>query len=261
MKTSNNRPQRPKSRLLSWRPFFWRWHRRLGVVAALIVVVVSITGFFLNHTSDLGLGSLPVRQAWLLQHYGVKAPELSSYSIGDHWLSGDEQGYVYLDDQQVTQCRQRLVGGVMTDRWLVAACSHELLLLSAEGDVLERLGETYELPVPVTAIGECASNVCLNRGEVLLADLEQVRWLPQKEDRPVRWSRSEPLPKGLRDQLLSEQLGVQLSWERVILDLHSGRIGGRAGVWLVDLAAIVLLFLAFSGFWLWYQQWRRTHRW
>ncbi|MBU3069783.1 PepSY-associated TM helix domain-containing protein [Aestuariicella sp. G3-2] len=260
MKTSNNRPPRPKSRLLSWRPFFWRWHRRLGVVAALIVVVVSITGFLLNHTSDLGLGSLPVRQAWLLQHYGVKAPELTSFSVGDGWLSGDDQGYVYLNGQQAAQCRQRLVGGVLTDRWLVVACSHELLLLTPDGDLLERLGETYELPVPLSAIGQCSGEVCLNNGQTVQADLEQVRWEP-REDASVDWSRPAALPDELRDRLMHEQLGVQLSWERVMLDLHSGRIGGRLGVWLVDLAAILLLFLAFSGFMLWYQQWRRKHRW
>jgi uncharacterized iron-regulated membrane protein len=45
--------------------------------------------------------------------------------------------------------------------------------------------------------------------------------------------------------------GIGLSAERVMLDLHSGRILGRAGVYLVDAAAIVFLLLAVSGTWLW----------
>ena len=42
-----------------------------------------------------------------------------------------------------------------------------------------------------------------------------------------------------------------LPLERVLLDLHSGRIFGEAGVWLVDAAALLFLLLAGSGLWLW----------
>jgi len=37
----------------------------------------------------------------------------------------------------------------------------------------------------------------------------------------------------------------------VVLDLHSGRIAGRWGVWVVDAAAALMLVLAVSGFVLW----------
>jgi uncharacterized iron-regulated membrane protein len=37
----------------------------------------------------------------------------------------------------------------------------------------------------------------------------------------------------------------------VILDLHSGRLFGRIGVWLFDIAAILLILLALSGTLIW----------
>ena len=45
--------------------------------------------------------------------------------------------------------------------------------------------------------------------------------------------------------------GSGLPVERVLLDLHSGRIFGKPGVYVVDAAAILFLVLAASGVWLW----------
>ena len=47
--------------------------------------------------------------------------------------------------------------------------------------------------------------------------------------------------------------GSPLSYERVLLDLHSGRIFGRVGVLVVDAAAVALLLLALSGFYMWFK--------
>jgi uncharacterized iron-regulated membrane protein len=56
---------------------------------------------------------------------------------------------------------------------------------------------------------------------------------------------------GLKETLEKTYRGVGLPLERVMLDLHSGRILGRAGVYLVDTAAVLFLLLAISGVWLW----------
>lgn len=39
--------------------------------------------------------------------------------------------------------------------------------------------------------------------------------------------------------------------ERVILDLHSGRLLGNYGVYFSDIVALLMVFLAGSGLWLW----------
>ena len=43
-------PRRP--RLVG---LLWHWHRRLGVIAAFFVLVLSVSGIVLNHSSELGL--------------------------------------------------------------------------------------------------------------------------------------------------------------------------------------------------------------
>jgi uncharacterized iron-regulated membrane protein len=45
--------------------------------------------------------------------------------------------------------------------------------------------------------------------------------------------------------------GRQLDWGRLLLNLHTGRIGGEAGKVVMSLAALTLLFLTASGVYLW----------
>jgi uncharacterized iron-regulated membrane protein len=48
-----------------------------------------------------------------------------------------------------------------------------------------------------------------------------------------------------------------LSWERLLLDLHSGRIAGRFGVLLVALVGILLICITRSGLAMWWLHRRR----
>ncbi len=43
----------------------------------------------------------------------------------------------------------------------------------------------------------------------------------------------------------------QTDWGRILLDLHTGRMGGEVGKAIMSLAALVLLFLTASGVYLW----------
>jgi len=251
-----SKPKSPKSRLQKTRLFFWRWHRRIGVSAALVVVLASFTGILLNHTSELELGKSPVRQDWLLEYYGVELPALINFSAGEQWVSGDDNQYLYLDGHQFAYCNGRLIGVAETDGLLVAACTEELILMTRAGEVVERLGSTYGLPVPLAAVGSCGAALCLRSQEKnWVADFQQLVWQPTEQI--TTWSTPVAMPSALRELVLDEQLGSDLSWERVVQDLHSGRILGRWGVWVVDLAALFLVFLSLSGFFLWYQQYRR----
>jgi uncharacterized iron-regulated membrane protein len=45
--------------------------------------------------------------------------------------------------------------------------------------------------------------------------------------------------------------GSGLTLERILLDLHTGRLFGPAGVALINIASILLLVLIFSGIVLW----------
>jgi len=63
------------------------------------------------------------------------------------------------------------------------------------------------------------------------------------------------LPAAIRRQIPSAP--EWLTWERVLLDLHSGRLAGPAGVGLVGALGAVRCVLGLSGFAMWWLHWRR----
>lgn len=56
---------------------------------------------------------------------------------------------------------------------------------------------------------------------------------------------------------VKEGYAPPLSWDRVLLDLHTGRILGDWGIYVMDGAAIILLILTFTGMYNWYRSPRR----
>jgi hypothetical protein len=66
------------------------------------------------------------------------------------------------------------------------------------------------------------------------------------------------LPEAVRANIPARE--QWLSWERVLLDLHSGRIAGRLGVFWVDLVGALLGGLALSGIAMWWLRLRGRRR-
>ena len=76
----------------------------------------------------------------------------------------------------------------------------------------------------------------------------------------IKWTEEYSLSDDEREQLLVAYRGNGLKLERVILDLHSGRIFGQYGIYLMDAAAIALLWLSLSGLWVWNSRRRKMRK-
>jgi hypothetical protein len=83
------------------------------------------------------------------------------------------------------------------------------------------------------------------------ADFLEWRPLAEAEAEGVAWSRPGSLDARRLSELRRDYRQHMISPERVLLDIHTGRILGRIGPWIVDLSAVVLLVLAITGFWIW----------
>lgn len=236
----------------------WHWHRRLGVLAAVFVLALAATGIALNHSSLLGLDSRFVESPWLTQLYGDDSSDLGAFALGQQWVFRAADGRVYLDAREVAPCSGALVGAVAAQDVLLAACAEELLMITPAGELLESVSASTGLPTPLQGIGIIDSHVALQADGVWwLADLERMDFSQR-----VRWGGSavgqlvpDTLPADIRAQIPAP--AHWLSWERVLLDLHSGRLFGRAGVWIVDAVGVLLITLASSGTLMWWFHRRR----
>jgi hypothetical protein len=174
--------------------------------------------------------------------------------VNGQWLNrvGD---YLYLNEREIAYCPQVLSGVVSYQQMLVAACGDGLLLLTAEGDVVERIGQTFGLSLPVLAMAVHSRSLLLQSpDEVFVANLDSLEWKAIDVPAGVEWVASEDAPLAMVKRLKRQFVGTELRWERVILDIHSGRIATRLGVWVMDLAAVLMSFLALSGLWVWFSK-------
>jgi len=228
------------------------WHRYIGISAAVLVLILAITGIMLNHTREMALDSQYVKNNWLLNHYGIQAPKkIHSYQAGEHWLSqwGER---LFLNQTDIGTSNEKLLGVLAHDGILIAALDSEVWLLTAEGELIEKLGGTEGIPAGMSAIGltdEGHVAVMAAHG-VYTADRDLVIWQDAPEAITV-WNDHAELPLKLAQILLEKYRGHGLSLERVILDLHSGRLFGEYGIYVMDAAAVLMLFLALSGSWIW----------
>lgn len=245
--THPSRHRRSKARSL------YVWHRWLGISAALLAMILAITGIALNHTEQLKLDQRPVRSEALLAWYGIESPkQLISYSMaanrltqaGDHW---------YLNAEALTGEFAPLRGALSLAGTLVAVGPDSVWLLTPQGQVVERMGRGAGVPAAIRRIGTDSEGRVLIDSEqgFFRSDRNLVQWQPVATPGQVRWAAPEPLPTELRDRILQRYRGAGLSMERVLLDLHSGRLFGAGGVYVMDAAAVILLLLAASGVWLW----------
>ncbi len=231
-----------------------RLHRSLGAGTAVFIIFMVLSGLTINHSNGLGLDQRHVSQPFVLDWYGLEEPEhIRSFALGNNWLSF-AGSRLYLNGNPVSGLTSG-VGAVSSHDMLVAAGSEELLLLDREGRLIERLPWGPSGAGPIESIGLLEDGIIVVKSadQLWLADADLLNW-QQAEGTNVNpaWAFSEPAPGALHEAITRHYRGDGLSLERVLLDIHSGRIFGSIGVLVYDLLALAVAFLAISGlvFWL-----------
>ena len=229
-----------------------RLHRWMGITVSLFVVFLVLTGWALNHTAELGLGRLPVRAPWISAWYGLGGTvPATGYTASGHWLISGENGALF--DGKKTAFELREVIGMAATADLIAIASRaELILLDREGRVVDRIAAP-QLPISaITRIG-AAQNQIILQGATRHASVDGLTWTPFKGD--AAWSAPQALPPNQQD--FAQHLAPAVPLERIMQDLHSGRILGRYGPYLMDAVGLTFLLLAGSGLWMFLRHRRR----
>ena len=236
------------------------WHRRLGLAAAAIVLLLAVTGLLLNHADRLRLGAIELRSDWLLAWYGFPAvEEVVSYRAGEHWFSWSGTR-LYVDDRMVVDAESAPVGAARAaDGMFAVAFPDALVLVTASGELVERIG-VAALPGEIERVGTLGTGRLLvaTRDARFEASPDLTEW--GRTDAAPQWSAPAPLPAPLADALRRAERGPGLPAERVLLDLHSGRLFGVWGPWVMDGAAVAFVVLAITGIGNWWRRQRRALR-
>ena len=228
-----------------------RWHRSLGLSGALFVLLLAMSGVLINHSSGLRLEKRYIESAWLLDLYGIEPPAVNeAFHLDDRWISRiDKQ--IYVNDRQAAYTDEPLIGALRQDQMLVVATSQRLLLLDLEGNLLDSLGREHGVPEALSRLGSSGGRLTVQaHGVRYSVDLNNLRWTKASKQ-SVHWSEPEALPVAMRTQIGTLARRHMLSLDQVVRDLHSGRILGSWGAWMMDAIALVFLALTVTGIWMW----------
>lgn len=229
------------------------WHRALGLTAALLVVVLSISGLALNHSDRLALNERHLAGDTVLKLYGIDPPPiLFAFTAEQSWI-GQIDDTLYLNEHPIASVAQPLVGAVEINSLIAIATRHAVFLTTPQGRIVDTLGTESGTPTPILALGKTQQDQLLARtaSGIFQSDRNFLQWQPAPPGHSGQWSLPATPPPDLQSQWQSAQLSRAISWERLLLDLHSGRLLGAWGPYFMDAAAIALLLLAATGIWRW----------
>jgi hypothetical protein len=226
----------------------------MGIVGALFVILLSASGLILHYSPDLQLDNRFISSSSLLSWYRIEVPEIAlSYSAGDQYASLIADA-IYFNESRLPGSFTSLSGIVAAESGYAIATRNQLILLTEAGELIEILGSLVGVPAGIDRIGNSSvGEVYLELdSQVLAADLDALTWIDSNSQQSrVSWSSSEALDRQLAEQIQDDYGDSLLSWERLVLDIHSGRLLGGIGVVLVDLMAILFMLMAGTGVWIW----------
>ena len=202
-----------------WRRWLRRAHRWAGTSLVVFVVFLAATGIVLNHAVDFGLDRKYVSSPWILDAYGMNAP--GSYA-----------------------------GKVALGSFVVVGDGRRVHVLLTSGELVETIDLGAALPGDIERVGRAADLAVLQSSGRLFrsdADVSTFQAWTDGAAADIDWSAEIARNAAGLEALQQEWRGQGVTVERVLLDLHSGRILAAPGRLLLDIVAIGMILLGISG--------------
>lgn len=212
------------------------------------ILFLSTSGIALNHSVDFKLDRRYVSWSWLLDAYGLQVPTPSaSFSDSGHrvTLLGE---HLFLDGRDTGQRELTLTGIADLGSLVVIGGEQTVYLLTEVGEFVEAIDLGSRLNGPIDQVGRSGDHAILrSAGELFRSDSDITLFEAQDDVSADYWSVATPPDEAEMAMLETAWRGRGVTVERLLLDLHSGRIFGDGGRWFMDIVAVLLIVLSLTG--------------
>lgn len=238
-------------------------HRQMGIALAFFMIFLAITGVMINHGHSLNLNSANVETNWILDHYNIEAPNtVRKFSLaknkGALFVVGKQ---VWLADTLLFTAQNDINSAAIWQQFIVISTQSKLYLYSDAGQLVDVMGKASGLPTNIQELAVNGSNIYLQTPQgIFLSKDELYSWQLQSKDTTLNnWSKSSAISAANIKHYQQQYRTQILKWERVVLDIHSGRFFAGLGVFFMDLVALFIILLSLSGIYMWIRQARARH--
>lgn len=229
------------------------WHKRFGILSAFFVIILSVTGILLNHAAFIKLDNSYISSPPILKLYGIRIPTVTAAPINEQWIY-HIGGNIYNNNTPLESCDGHLIGAVANPTFTIIACDNSVLFYSATMEFIDSLNAHFGLPTPVQQIGAIQEHIVIRSQNQLFFFDDALTIQPAPTDTQataIQWSNIQKPPKEMLSQIQHMYVGTDITWERLILDIHAGRFLGKLGPLIMDLIAMMFIVLAVTGIIIW----------
>ena len=241
---------------ISARSMLKTWHRMAGLFAAVFLLLLTVTGLLLMQADDLDLNNRYVSNDGVLDWYGIRpAPPPLTFAANKNLIT-QVGGRLYFESNFLLRTDSQLIGATPAADEILVATTDGLVLVTTGGKVAEKMDETVGIPHAPTHLGTIGDGTIVLKSADGLFIFEPLsaRFQSAPANLSVRWQDPTVAPAGTIEAINRNYRGTGLTLERIIIDLHTGRLLGPLGVTLITIASILLLVLIVSGIILWTQR-------
>jgi len=208
----------------------------------------------LNHTEELKLDEAIVESDLILNWYGINPQGTPvNYKAGDSWVSQWNQ-QLFFNGLNFYSHEEKLQGVVKIDDISAIALEKFVLLIDNEGEIIELMPVTSSQPIKKIAVIDNKIALLDVSNNTYISNPDFTTW-KKHELNNTNWATPFTLSEIQSAKLKQGYRGQGLNLERVILDLHSGRIfNDKWGVYIMDISALLMMLLGISGLWVWWSR-------
>lgn len=251
MTTYKNNIQAQSQRRKHWAR---RSHRIIAISALFFLILLSVTGLLLNHADALGLSQRAASSALVSWLYGVEAPPIDAAFEAGGITFATAADTLYAGNTELAKNAGEIRGAVARHDLLVVATDRELFVLTKAASLIERAKSASHAELLAVGIDGDQFVVESDVGQLEFDPDSMAFSSPDRSSTDLRWSQPTALGAEQIQRLNRVIVGQSINWERILTDLHSGRILPVVGRYLADMAALCLLYLCMTGVVLWFRR-------
>ena len=157
---------------------------------------------------------------------------------------------LFFDHRTIGTDQDQLLGAIESSDIIILVFKNRILLLDNNGALIEQLKPAF---APLKRMGKHNELVVVqtNSNELYIADQDIVSWQNISPSQ-IDWATRTTPDAQQQEKIKQSYRGNGLTLERLILDLHSGRILNASwGIYIMDISAMIMLMLGISGTWVW----------
>ncbi len=225
------------------------WHRKLGIITAVFIIFLAATGIMINHANDFSLDTLSVKTPWLLNYYGIKAPNEVRFYANKKIIITDN--FVWLGNKLLIESSKPVVSAAKFEQFYLIVSRDQISLYTQQGELVDQLDSASGVPSNITEIAIDNQHLLVKTtSNIIQTDSNFLSWQTVKNNN-IHWLTADNANQVEKQSAMLQFKSQFLSWEQVLLDAHSGRIFSKAGVFLSDIIAVLLILLSLSGIYIW----------